>query len=175
MKVILSSCQWRVISSLVEELIRWQVDNVDKLTRWAAPVNFINFIPIPQNQPANFINLSTILMGYIKHRDKLLLCALLILSINFLPPTATAQASRQKISINKGWRFIKGDPLDASGLSYDIRPEVTDRNDNVVADTKPTESIAIASSEKVLKNFQPLSQLGVLPASNPPLHRWRRK
>jgi beta-galactosidase len=32
-----------------------------------------------------------------------------------------------------------------------VRPEVTDRNDNVVADTKSTEGLKVASSDKVLK------------------------
>jgi beta-galactosidase len=74
-------------------------------------------------------------------------------AIIFLPIITNAQFGRQKISIINGWRFIKGDPTDANGLAYDIRPEVTNRNDNVVADTKPTESIAVASSEKGLKKW----------------------
>lgn len=44
-------------------------------------------------------------------------------------------------------------------LIYDARPEVTDRNDNVVADTKPTEAVRIASSEKFLKSW-------ILPTAN---------
>ena len=98
-------------------------------------------------------------MGHIKHTEKILSSTILFFAINSLPLVATAQSTRQKISINKSWRFIKGDPPDANGISYDARPEVTDRNDNVVADTKPTESIAVASSEKVLKNW-------ILPSAN---------
>src|SRR4051794_27279221 len=84
---------------------------------------------------------------------------LFTLLINLLPLAPAAQTARQKISINDGWRFKKGDPADGKGLLYDVRPEVTDRNDNIVADTKPTESVAVASSGNVLKNW-------ILPTAN---------
>jgi len=42
---------------------------------------------------------------------------------NFLPLSSTAQYNRQRNSINYGWRFMKGDPADANGLVYDVRPE----------------------------------------------------
>src|SRR6218665_255687 len=59
---------------------------------------------------------------------------------------------RQRISINEGWRFFRyaGEP---DQLVYDTRPEVTDKNDNIVADSKPTGSIAVASSNDVLKKW----------------------
>lgn len=85
----------------------------------------------------------------------LVLCTL----INLLPHLSTAQPGRQKISINENWRFTKGDPSGADKLIYDVRPEVTDRNDNVVADTKPTEAVAVTSSNNVLKNW-------ILPTAN---------
>ena len=44
-------------------------------------------------------------------------------------------------------------------LIYDERPEVRDRNDNIVADTKPTESAAVTSEEKGLKKW-------ILPTAN---------
>ena len=44
-------------------------------------------------------------------------------------------------------------------LIYDERPQVTDRNDNVVADTKPTEAAIAGTSEKVLKKW-------ILPTAN---------
>jgi beta-galactosidase len=83
---------------------------------------------------------------------------LTIAGIN-IPLAANAQQSRQKISINTGWRFFKGDPPGVKGLSYDVRPDVTDRNDNVVADTKPTEGVAIKSADTVLKKW-------ILPSAN---------
>ncbi|HSC37918.1 MAG TPA: hypothetical protein VLD19_08615, partial [Chitinophagaceae bacterium] len=44
-------------------------------------------------------------------------------------------------------------------LVYDERPAVTNHNDNVVADTRPTESILAAASDQVLKNW-------ILPTAN---------
>ena len=94
---------------------------------------------------------------------------ILIIAFNFLALASIAQSSREKISINKGWRFIKSDPSDANGLVYDVRPEVTDRNDNVVADTKPTEAITTATSEKVLKKW---TQAGLEPCFTEKKYLW---
>ncbi len=65
---------------------------------------------------------------------------------------------RERILINDGWKFMRytGTP---DNLKYDVRPEVTDRNDNVVADSKPTESVAVASTETVLRKW-------ILPSAN---------
>ena len=78
-----------------------------------------------------------------------------------VPSRAVAQSKnngRQRILINEGWKFFRytGDP---DKLIYDIRPEVTDRNDNVVADSRPTESVAVASSQDALKRW-------ILPSAN---------
>ncbi len=67
-------------------------------------------------------------------------------------------SSRQRISINEGWKFYRYTD-EPDKLIYDIRPEVTDRNDNIVADSKPTESVAVNSSESVLKKW-------ILPTAN---------
>jgi beta-galactosidase len=66
--------------------------------------------------------------------------------------------SRKRISINEGWKFMRY-TSEPDKLIYDVRPEVTDRNDNVVADTKPTEGATVASSDKVLKKW-------ILPTAN---------
>ena len=42
---------------------------------------------------------------------------------------------------------------------YDERPTVTDRNDSIAADTKPTEASKIVSSQHVLKAW-------ILPTAN---------
>ena len=65
---------------------------------------------------------------------------------------------RERLSINTGWKFMRYTE-GADKLIYDIRPEVTDRNDNKVADSKPTEAVIINSSEQVLKNW-------ILPVAN---------
>lgn len=89
-------------------------------------------------------------------------CFLLLL---FPPLFVWAQAKptisllpRQRISINEGWRFIRYTGP-ANSLVYDVRPEVTDRNENKVADSKPTEAVKTATSENVLKP-------GILPTAN---------
>ncbi len=65
---------------------------------------------------------------------------------------------RERISINEGWKFMRF-AENADSLIYDVRPEVTDRNDNKAADSKPTESVAVISNDNVLKKW-------VLPTAN---------
>ncbi|TMI73091.1 MAG: glycoside hydrolase family 2 protein [Bacteroidetes bacterium] len=66
--------------------------------------------------------------------------------------------ARERVSINEGWRFMRytGEP---DKLIYDERPTVSDRNDNKVADTKPSEEVIATSSENVLKKW-------ILPTAN---------
>src|SRR5690242_10718676 len=59
---------------------------------------------------------------------------------------------RERICINQGWKFMRY-TNEPDGLIYDERPEVTDRNDNIVADSKPTESVSVNSSQKTLKKW----------------------
>lgn len=93
--------------------------------------------------------------------------ALLLITVCFLFNMAGAQSPalsrkertiRERILINEGWKFMRytGAP---DNLVYDVRPEVTDRNDNVVADTKPTESVKVAAADDVLKPW-------ILPVAN---------
>jgi beta-galactosidase len=65
---------------------------------------------------------------------------------------------RERICINDGWKFMKYTST-PDKLIYDTRPEISDRNDNVVADSKPTEAITVTSSINVLKNW-------ILPSAN---------
>ena len=54
-------------------------------------------------------------------------------------PTSTY--IRQRISINEGWGFYKYDSkVKADNFIYDIRPKITENNDNKAADSKPTGS-----------------------------------
>ncbi len=66
--------------------------------------------------------------------------------------------SRERISINEGWRFMKY-AANPDNLIYDVRPKIEDANDNKVADSKPTEAVKIESTESVLKNW-------ILPSAN---------
>lgn len=84
------------------------------------------------------------------------LCLLTALS---LPGGAQSTAgNRQRSSLNDGWRFMRytGEP---DNLVYDDRPKVGNRNDNVVADTRATDTGRAAASGNVLKNW-------ILPTAN---------
>lgn len=69
-----------------------------------------------------------------------------------------SQTTRERISLNDGWKFMKYTTA-PDKLIYDIRPEVTDRKDDVVADSKPTEAVTTNTSTNVLKNW-------ILPTAN---------
>lgn len=89
----------------------------------------------------------------------LLLLSILILSNCRSPlPLGKYPSQRERISLNTGWKFMRY-TSDPDKLVYDVRPEITDRNDNVVADTRPTEAVAVTASSQVLKNY-------VLPTAN---------
>lgn len=91
--------------------------------------------------------------------SKIGLCILVIILMLFndsiaqsvKQPLKSTQA-RQRIKINDGWRFMRY-TSQPDHLIYDERPQVTDRNDNVVADTNPTEAVIAGTSEKVLKKW----------------------
>jgi beta-galactosidase len=73
------------------------------------------------------------------------------------PPEGTY---RQRVSMNEGWSFYKYDSKgQADKLLYDIRPVVTDNNDNKAADSKPTEAVNVEVSQEVLKPW-------ILPTAN---------
>jgi beta-galactosidase len=72
--------------------------------------------------------------------------------------TANNLFYRERTSINTNWKFFRYSSSPDS-LIYDIRPTITDRNDNVVADTRPTEAIAMTASSGVLKKY-------ILPTAN---------
>ncbi len=74
----------------------------------------------------------------------------------------TPGAIRQRTSINDDWRFRKGDPSGVPGaLMYDVRPQVTDRNDDKPAETEPTAAADITTrAQSVLKPW-------ILPTGNP--------
>lgn len=65
---------------------------------------------------------------------------------------------REKICINQGWKFMRytGEP---DKLYYDVWPVISNRNDDVVADTRPTESGKGIASGNVLKKW-------ILPTAN---------
>ncbi len=72
----------------------------------------------------------------------------------------SGEVLRERISINEGWRFYKyPSGMLTDRLIYDVRPEVTDRNDSKAADSKPTEALKQEASAGVLKPW-------ILPSGN---------
>lgn len=74
------------------------------------------------------------------------------------PVQAQTQPSRERISINDNWRFMRYTG-EADSLIYDERPKAFDKNDSKVADTRASESALGTSSEKALKKW-------ILPTAN---------
>ena len=106
-------------------------------------------------------------MGINKRRvlGMILACGLLQMGSGGLSLSAQSPAlknrmvsPRERVSINEGWRFMRY-TSEPDKLVYDERPTVTNRNDNIVADTRASESAVAASSDKVLKRW-------ILPTAN---------
>ncbi|MDD5454633.1 MAG: beta-galactosidase GalB [Candidatus Ratteibacteria bacterium] len=67
---------------------------------------------------------------------------------------------RERILINKDWRFYKYDSMtEADDLIYDVRPEVKETDKVVIADEKPTEAVKVEAKQEVLKPW-------ILPTGN---------
>ena len=72
----------------------------------------------------------------------------------------TCNVSRERISINKEWKFYKYDSISqADHLIYDIRPEVRSFRDNRPADARPSQPESVKTVQKVLKPW-------ILPSGN---------
>ncbi|MFD0989235.1 beta-galactosidase GalB [Mariniflexile jejuense] len=68
--------------------------------------------------------------------------------------------TREKISINEGWKFMKYKSFeDADNLIYDVRPVIENTDDTKEADSKPTEAINVTSTQNILKPY-------ILPTAN---------
>jgi beta-galactosidase len=114
------------------------------------------------------------------HGSRILSAAPLLLAfIAFASPLSESAAEttgppRQRISINEGWRFRKGDSTaaDAERLLYDVRPQP--RRDGRVE--RPADFTEAA--EKLAAATQPMLKLWILPTGNrfiqDPERRYRR-
>ena len=65
---------------------------------------------------------------------------------------------RSRINLNTGWSFMRYEG-ESDGLIYDERPAVTNRKDDIVADSRPSQAVFKGSAEKVLKKW-------ILPTAN---------
>jgi beta-galactosidase len=76
------------------------------------------------------------------------------------PSAAHRNPPRHRLLLNDDWRFKKYDSAaDADALIYNIRPEVTDAQDDRAADAEPTAAVDVESSKNVLKPW-------ILPTAN---------
>ena len=66
--------------------------------------------------------------------------------------------SRERISINKDWRFFKYETK-PDNLIYDVRPEVEGYRDDKPADSRPTDATDVEATHKELKPW-------ILPSGN---------
>lgn len=80
---------------------------------------------------------------------------MIFFSLVFFSFTAHTQVARERISINRNWKFIKGDPDDAKGIFYDVRPKVTNSNYNIVADARADQSDMVISDSGLKKWILP--------------------
>jgi beta-galactosidase len=69
-----------------------------------------------------------------------------------------SEALRERINLDKGWRFMRYTG-EADKLVYDEWPMVSNRNDNIIADTRANESGAAVAAAHVLKKW-------ILPSAN---------
>lgn len=86
-----------------------------------------------------------------------LLTSTSFISVAACQPSAKS-VSRERTSLNTGWRFMKY-TSEPDSLIYDERPKTGYRNDNIVADTRATDTGKAASSQSVLKAW-------ILPTAN---------
>ncbi|HYX09248.1 MAG TPA: beta galactosidase jelly roll domain-containing protein, partial [Bacteroidales bacterium] len=84
----------------------------------------------------------------------------LMLMVSCKSSNETGNSPRERLSLDKGWRFMKYDSeAAADSLIYDVRPSLTDYNDSKDADSKPTESLETEAKQMVLKPW-------ILPSGN---------
>lgn len=78
---------------------------------------------------------------------------LIIVFIQFTVGNLFSQPpSRQRLSINKGWRFYKYESASkADSLIYDVRPDAEINVDGRPADARPTEAVEVSANQSVLK------------------------
>ncbi|WP_396616568.1 beta-galactosidase GalB [Lysobacter soli] len=93
--------------------------------------------------------------------------ALFCLGLALAAPLCANAASpdpspREHILLDTDWRFHKGDPAGATGLDYDVRPDVAQSADGKDADARPDEAAKVTAQDgvRVLKPW-------ILPTANP--------
>ena len=85
-----------------------------------------------------------------------------------LAPLLALASPRERILLDSGWRFHRGDPPGVDGrLDYDVRPQIEQSADGKVADARPDAAEKVEADRPVLKPW-------ILPSANPLLPAERR-
>nr|WP_232338643.1 beta-galactosidase GalB [Lysobacter soli] len=89
-------------------------------------------------------------------------CLGLALAAPLFANAASPTSPRERILLDTDWRFHKGDPAGATGLDYDVRPDVAQSADGKDADARPDEAAKVTAKDgaRVLKPW-------ILPTANP--------
>jgi len=83
------------------------------------------------------------------------------LLVSGVASAADRASPRERILLDTGWRFHKGDPAGVKGLDYDVRPDVAKSADGKDADARPDAAAKVQTNgERVLKPW-------ILPTANP--------
>lgn len=90
---------------------------------------------------------------FLRIANRIVLLGLILLS----SCTSTEQhtsLTREQISINEDWKFMKYRTIDeADDLIYDVRPIIENADDTKEADSKPTEAVSTKATQNVLKPY----------------------
>lgn len=85
----------------------------------------------------------------------------IVLAVSCNKTEQNTENLRERTSINDNWSFMRyASEEEADRLIYDIRPEVTDRFEARVADSRPTEALEVEKVQEVLKPW-------IMPSANP--------
>ena len=81
---------------------------------------------------------------------------------------AVGDDPRERIRLDAGWRFHRGDPPGVDGrLDYDVRPVVVQSADGKVADARPDAAEKVERTRPVLKPWIPSVRGGHRPPLPP--------
>lgn len=99
--------------------------------------------------------------GFRQVRHRWVLAAMLLALAGGLPVASARAETRERLSIDKGWRFTRGDPAGLKAdLRYDVRPLIEDAGDGKVADARPEAAAQVSDAgAKILKPW-------ILPSAN---------
>lgn len=93
-------------------------------------------------------------------RGRSFLFAFFFLNYLFCNLCIAQSNSRQRISLNEGWKFFRYESINkADSLIYDARPVIAKEKDDRPADSKPTEAVKFSAQFPVLKPY-------ILPTGN---------